>query len=153
MKDDAATIAELTRAATMARFRLLAIEGEEHEDELSWQRATCHLHRQEVERAAVPLIYTIGALSFSDARARESSDVEYQEHEAWLFADLLTRLRLERDKLVFDADYVRGRMMKKHRDPFGRDVHHRDTQPVRNAAPLARCVEGTKVHPPGDREG
>ena len=73
MKDDAATIAELTRAATMGRVRLLAIEGEEHEDELSWQRATCHLHRQDVSRAAVPLIYTIGALSFSDARARGSS--------------------------------------------------------------------------------
>jgi DNA-binding XRE family transcriptional regulator len=58
VKDDAETIVELTRAATMARFRLLAIEGEEH-DELSWQRATCHLHREDFSRAAVPLIYTI----------------------------------------------------------------------------------------------
>ena len=40
MKDDAPTIAELTRVGTAERLPLLAIAGEEHKDELSWQRAT-----------------------------------------------------------------------------------------------------------------
>src|SRR5260370_32637439 len=81
---------------------------------VAWQRATCHLHRQDVERAAIPLIYTIGALSFSDARARGSSEIEYQENDEWLFADLLPRPRLEPDRLGFDADYGRGGVIKTH---------------------------------------
>lgn len=113
MKDDAVTIVELTRSAAMARFRVLAFDGEEH-GEYSRQRATCHIHRGDVSWAAVPLIYAIGALSFADARPRESSEIDHEEKDEWLFADLLTRLRLQRDMLAFDADYVRGRMMKTH---------------------------------------
>jgi hypothetical protein len=54
----------------------------------------------------------IGALSFGDARPRGSSDIDYQEKDEWRFSDMVTRLQLERGALVFDADYVRGRMMK-----------------------------------------
>jgi hypothetical protein len=35
----------------------------------------------------------------------------FEEHE-WLVGDLLLRLRFGPKELVFDADYVRGRMMK-----------------------------------------
>jgi len=34
------------------------------------------------------------------------------EGDEWLFSDVLRRLRFERGALVFDADYVRGRMVK-----------------------------------------
>ncbi len=60
----------------------------------------------------MPLIYVLGALSFNDARSRGSSELEYLEKDEWRFGDMLARLLFERSGVVFDADYVRGRMMK-----------------------------------------
>ena len=111
MKNEIQTVYELTRSAALARFRICRVEGEEHPDR-SWQRVTCHLHRQDVSWSAIPLIYRIGALSFADARPRGSSEIDYFEKDEWLFGDVLIRLRFEPRKLEFDADYVRGRMMK-----------------------------------------
>lgn len=73
---------------------------------------TCHVHREDVSWAAVPLIYTIAALSFADARPRALSEADYQESDEWLIADTLGRIQLQRGMLVFDSDYIRGRMMK-----------------------------------------
>jgi hypothetical protein len=111
MKDDVEVVCELARSATVARFRILRAEGEEHPDR-SWQKVTCHLHREDVPWAAVPLIYALGALSFGDARPRGASGVDYDEKDEWCISDTFQRLRLEGGGLVFDADYVRGRMMK-----------------------------------------
>jgi hypothetical protein len=111
MKDPVETVAELARSAAASRFRKLKVEGEEHPDR-SWQRVTCHLHREDVPWAAVPLIYVLSAFSFGDARPRGVSGVDYFEDDEWTVADLATRLHLERGEIVFDADYVRGRMMK-----------------------------------------
>lgn len=111
MKDDVLAVAELLRAAASARLRVLGIEGHEDPDG-SWQRMTCHVHREDVPWAAVPLIYTIAALSFADARPRALSEADYQEGDEWLIADTLGRLQLQRGRLVFDSDYIRGRMMK-----------------------------------------
>lgn len=76
------------------------------------KRVICHLHREDGPSAAVPLIYTLAALSFADARPRESSHLEYEEEDEWTLSDLAPRLRLEEGSILFDADYVRGRMMK-----------------------------------------
>lgn len=65
-----------------------------------------------VEWAAFPLIYALGLLSFADARPRGVSDMDLVEHDEWTAADMLRHLRFERGQLCFDADYVRGRMMK-----------------------------------------
>lgn len=111
MKDDVHAVHELLKSASVARFRILSVEGEEHPDR-SWQKVICHLHRDDVPWAAVPLIYTIGGLSFGDARPRGMSDVEFDETDEWRIADTLLRLDLERGGLCFEADYVRGRMVK-----------------------------------------
>ncbi|MEO8034873.1 MAG: hypothetical protein ABI837_10625 [Acidobacteriota bacterium] len=111
MNDDVLAVAELARAAASARLRILGIEGHEGPDG-SWQRMTCHVHREDVSWAAVPLIYTIAALSFADARPRALSEADYQESDEWLIADTLGRIQLQRGRLVFDSDYIRGRMMK-----------------------------------------
>jgi hypothetical protein len=66
---DVLAVTELMRAAASARLRILRIEGHDSPDG-SWQRATCHVHREDVPWATVPLIYTIAALSFADARPR-----------------------------------------------------------------------------------
>ena len=111
MNDDVLTVYDLLKEAVMARFRICRVEGEEHPDR-SWQRVTCHVHRDDVPRGAVPLLYAISAHSFADARPRGSSEIDYMERDDWSVQDLLTRLRLEPQGLIIDADYVRGRMMK-----------------------------------------
>ena len=111
MKDDVEAVYELTKSATLARFRALRSEGEEHPDR-SWQRVTCHLHREDVPWASVPLMYALGALSFADARPRGASEIHYDEKDEWRIADMVQQLHFERGGLVLDIDYVRGRMMK-----------------------------------------
>jgi hypothetical protein len=58
------------------------------------------------------LIYALSAVSFRDARPRGYSEMHYEEVDDWKVADLVRHLRYERGRLVFHADYVRGRMMK-----------------------------------------
>jgi hypothetical protein len=111
MKDGNERVAELVVTAAGARIRIVRVEGEEHPDR-SWQRVTCHMHREDVPWGAIPLIYVLGVFSFGDARPRGFSDIDYVEKDEWLIADMVERLRLERGALVFDADYVRGRMVK-----------------------------------------
>ena len=67
MNDEMEAVYELMKSAAVARFRICHIEGEEYPDR-SWQRVTCHLHREDVSWSAIPLIYVIGTLSFADAR-------------------------------------------------------------------------------------
>ena len=78
MIDDIETVHELVRSCALARFRICASTGEEHPDR-SWQRVTCHVHRDDVPWAAVPLIYVVSAQSFMDARPRGSSDIDRQQ--------------------------------------------------------------------------
>ena len=111
MNDDVLTVYDLLKDAVMARFRICRVEGEEHPDQ-SWQRVTCHVHRDDVPWAAVPLLYAVSSHSFADARPRGTSEIDYVEKDEWSVHDLLTRLRLEPHGLIIDADYVRGRMMK-----------------------------------------
>ena len=111
MNDEMEAVYELMKSAAVAGFRICHIEGEEHPDR-SWQHVTCHLHREDVSWSAIPLIYVIGTLSFADARPRGVSDIDYIEKDEWHLADMIPRLQLERGGIVFDSDYVRGRMMK-----------------------------------------
>ncbi len=111
MNDLVEIVVELAKSAAVARFRKLEVEGEEHPDR-SWQRVTCHLNREDVPWAAVPLIYALSVMSFADGRPRGVSEIEYVENDEWTVADVIARLQLGRGRLVFDADYVRGRMMK-----------------------------------------
>jgi hypothetical protein len=153
MKYDIEAVYELMKSAAVAHFRICHVEGEEHPDR-SWQRVTCHLHREDVSWGAVPLIYVIGAQSFGDARPRGSSDIDYLENDEWRFGDMIRRLRLERGTLAFDADYVRGRMMKTRVTvgPDGRfavETRNRHEMAVRWLRALKgkkhlRLVEGTE---------
>ena len=93
------------------RIRILKSEGEERPD-ASWQRLTCHVHRDDLPHAVFGLIFALGVLSFSDARPRGSSEIQFRQRDEWTVADMFEHLRYERGMLDFDADYVRGRMMK-----------------------------------------
>jgi hypothetical protein len=111
MSDNAPPVHEILRAAPLVRFRILRAEGEERRDG-SWQRVTCHVHREDLPWGAVPMIYVIGVSSFADARPRGRSEIDYEDKDEWTVADMASRLRFERSSLSFEADYVRGRMVK-----------------------------------------
>jgi len=66
----------------------------------------------DVEWSAFGLIYALGVLSFSDARPRGVSGVDFEEQDDWYVGDMLRYLRFERGELCFHADYVRGRLLK-----------------------------------------
>ena len=131
------------------RVRILKSESAE-QPEYSSQHLTCHVHREDIPTAALGLIFALGALSFHDARPRGGSHLDYNERDEWTIGDMFERLRYERGQLVFDADYVRGRMMKTtvtvH--PNGRVVvrtrnrhegHALGSAAARQAAPSPRC--------------
>lgn len=65
-----------------------------------------------LESCAFSLIFALGVLSFSDARPRGFSDMDYQEQDDWHVGDMLQHLRYTRGMLYFHADYVRGRCVK-----------------------------------------
>src|SRR5687767_5090193 len=67
---------------------------------------------EDIEFAALPLIYALGALSFADARPRGYSGNEFVPLDDWKAQDMLRHLRFERGELRFYADYVRGRCIK-----------------------------------------
>lgn len=66
----------------------------------------------DVEFAAMGLIYAIGLFSFADARPRGVSDMDFLPTDEWSVADMLRHLRFEQGELRFHADYVRGRCVK-----------------------------------------
>lgn len=76
--------------------------GNEEDDELT----------ADVEHFAFAFIYTLGALSFADARPAGASGMHFVEKDEWTAADMLRHLEFRGGALHFYADYVRGRCVK-----------------------------------------
>ena len=66
----------------------------------------------DVEFAGIGFIFAVGFLSFTDARPRGVSDMDFIESDEWTVADMLRHFRYERGELHFQVDYVRGRCVK-----------------------------------------
>ena len=66
----------------------------------------------DVEFAALGMIYALGALSFADAKPRGNSVMHFRDKDDWTSGDMLRHVRFVRGELHFYADYERGRMMK-----------------------------------------
>jgi len=64
------------------------------------------------EWGALPFLFVIGLLSFTDARPRGVSDMHYLERDEFRITDLVAALKFHNGKLHLDTDYVRGRRMK-----------------------------------------
>jgi len=95
------TVVDIAISPTSTGDRHVRLEGRLGDDE-----------HDDVEWSAFGFIYAIGLLSFHDARPRGYSGMHFSEHDQWMATDMQRHLRYERGRLSFDADYVRGRMMK-----------------------------------------
>jgi hypothetical protein len=98
--------------------RLAALEIEvvrsdlEEEADFSAHRLECRISSESVPELALALIYAVGLMSFSEARPRGRSERDFREDDEWTLGDLVRGLVFDSGQLLFDADYVRGRMMK-----------------------------------------
>jgi hypothetical protein len=100
----------LARIATLP-IEVVSIEESDFAPDGSIEMVLC-IPAGDVERDAIPLLFAIAVLSYSEARPREVSEIHYDAGDQWTVHDLVEHLRFRRGALVLDTDYVRGRMMK-----------------------------------------
>ena len=106
---------ELIRSAVCVDIKVSTTEKQPTTADDWWVRINGRLGEEEdddVEFAAMGFIYSVSALSLSDARPRGVSDMHFIATDEWTMADALRRIRFVRGELHFSADYVRGRCMK-----------------------------------------
>jgi hypothetical protein len=86
-------------------LKFVAEEGEDdvEEDDVAEDTA---------EWGSFGFMFTLAMLSFSEAKPRNSSILDYEEKDDLKLADFIERLRFVRGELHYDADYIRGRRIK-----------------------------------------
>jgi hypothetical protein len=116
---DRTTGYRLLEAGTVTHFQIAKTEVHRGTDpaEFSLQidlnfPADPDTEETDLDWGAFGFLFVIGALSFSDARPREASIIEYVEDDEFRLDDLIDCLHWEGGLLKFSADYVRGRRMK-----------------------------------------
>ena len=80
--------------------------------EIPSQQIKLLIDEDDVETSAFGILYSVGLLSFLQARPAGISAIDYQEQDIWSIEDFLRHISFEHGKLHFYADYVRGRLMK-----------------------------------------
>ena len=76
------------------------------------QEIKIQIDEDEVETSAFGIMYSISLLSFLQGRPAGASVIEYQEQDVWSVEDFHRHLSFMYGKLRFEADYVRGRLIK-----------------------------------------
>jgi hypothetical protein len=116
---DHATGLELIRTGAAVDFEIVGTEIHESADpgEFSLEIQLAFPTDVETEESDLTwgsfgFMFLIGLLSFTDARARESSAIEYSEKDEFHLGDLIDHLHWDQGTLRFSADYIRGRRMK-----------------------------------------
>jgi hypothetical protein len=104
---------ELLRTGTCVEFEVVETHveptvGEEDTHVLIVLR----IPEDDVEMFSFGLTYTLGGLSFHDARPRGVSGNWFDDDDEWTAADMLRGLEFSRGRLHWHADYVRGRCVK-----------------------------------------
>ncbi|MBX9717562.1 MAG: hypothetical protein K2X36_01805 [Microbacteriaceae bacterium] len=75
-------------------------------------RITMQEDPEVLESCALGLIFTLGVLSFIDAKPRGVSADYADDVDKFRVSDLVRHLRFPKGRISFYADYVHGRMMK-----------------------------------------
>lgn len=66
----------------------------------------------DLETCEFGILFALSVLSFADARPRGISDMDFEDDDTWSLDDFLQGLSYRHGELHFDADYVRGRLVK-----------------------------------------
>jgi len=99
--------------ARLANLEIEVVRSDlEEEADFSTHRLECRIPPEAVPHAGLALVYALGLMSFLEARPRGRSERDFADDDEWTPGDLLRGLAYQQGELVFDADYVRGRMMK-----------------------------------------
>lgn len=85
-------------------LKFVAHEDEEDQDE--------DVAEETAECGASGFLFTLGVLSFGEAKPRNQSSIDYQEKDEFKVGDFMEGLRFVRGELHFEADYIRGRRLK-----------------------------------------
>lgn len=75
-------------------------------------RLTIHVDDAIVESSPIAFLYSLGALSFDDARPRGVSGNWFEDGDHFTLEDAIQHTRFERGRLVMYVDYLRGRCLK-----------------------------------------
>jgi hypothetical protein len=102
---------ELLKSAAALELEVTDVKSSE-EGDYAWMRVAGRITEGDVDWGALPLMFTLGAMSFDEAEPQGSSEIDYREEDQWSVEDLVRYLRYERGSLELDTDYVKGRMMK-----------------------------------------
>jgi uncharacterized protein YaaR (DUF327 family) len=111
MHQDKHLIQEYISQAITAEYKLLSSSVNDIDD-IPTQDIKIQIDEDEVETSAFGIMYSISLLSFLQGRPAGVSVIDYQEQDVWSLEDFFRHLSFRHGKLLFDADYVRGRLIK-----------------------------------------
>ena len=126
-------------------LRMLRCESRPTSDDDFAVHVDCKLFRQDVEHAAIPLMFTVAMISFSEARPRGGAAPDFIDGDEFTPADLLEHLRFIDSELRMRIDYLRGRMVKTGVRVTRAGILHVDT--VNRGEVLPRWVGWLKGKP------
>ncbi len=121
MKNEERSIGyRLLETGTLAGFRIVDTSTELTPDkenvcvrvELEFQAEEDDDPADIVEWASFGFIFVLAVLSFTDARPRGSSEVDFNTKDEFNVGDFLQCLSFGKSGLHFRADYIRGRCLK-----------------------------------------
>ena len=111
MHQDTPLIQEYISQAITTEYKLVDSRLNQMID-IPSQEITIQIDEDDVETSAFGIMYSISLLSFLQGLPAGASVIEYQEQDVWSLEDFHRHLSFEHGKLRFDADYVRGRLIK-----------------------------------------
>ena len=111
MHQDTPLIQEYISQAITTEYKLVNSRLN-HMIDIPSQEITIQIDEDDVETSAFGIMYSISLLSFLQGRPAGVSVVDYQEQDVWSAEDFHRHLSFRLGKLRFDADYVRGRLIK-----------------------------------------
>ena len=111
MHQDKPLIQEYISQAITTEYRLLDSCLNQFSD-IPSQEIKIQIEEEEVETSAFGILDSISLLSFLQGRPAGASLIDYREQDVWSVEDFHRHLSFMHGKLRFEADYVRGRLIK-----------------------------------------
>lgn len=117
--NDRAAGHQLLESGTLVNFEVFGTEVHEGPDPGEFG-VDVHLRfpvdeeseNHDLEWGGLGFLFTLGVLSFADAKPRGASVPDYIENDEFTVGDFVAHLKWKGQRLTFDVDYLRGRRVK-----------------------------------------